>query len=253
MKWKLSWRRRTGLCSASLPQFLKNMGLSGKRDLLSQGVVSHLYILKGGLIRKKPCVIKQRMSKSTRRLIECVIDKGFSGQLGLGIKSCSLWEVLSVQCLYDEAFNMRSWQFQPKISSMWSHPDVVNGISAYRTRHSGIYFWLISFPAMWSRTGPLPCVLLSSVCGNDGIRLELDDRSDSWETTILGIVISLTLLAHLYFPVKLILTLLARATITSLRDLGFSTNTMICLPFLISHVSLSILCVCFLCPCSWIF
>lgn len=211
------------------------MGLSGKRDLLSQGVVHHLYILHGGLIRKKLFVIKQRMRKSTRRLIECDIDTDFSGQLGLRIKSCSLWEVLKVQCLYDEAFNIQSWQFQPKISNMWSHPDVVNGISGYRTRRSGIYFWLISFPAMWPRTGPLPCVLLSSVCENDGIRLELDDMSDSWETTILGIVISLTPLAHLYFPVTFILTLLTRANITSFCDLSLSTNTIICLPFLISH------------------
>lgn len=64
---------------ASVPLDIKNMGLLGKRDLLSQDVVPNLYVLKGGLIREKLSVIKQRIGKSTRRLIEFVTEKDFSG------------------------------------------------------------------------------------------------------------------------------------------------------------------------------
>lgn len=73
--------------------------------MLSQGVVHNLCILKGVLIREKPSVIKQRLSKPLGRLIEFVIiDKDFSGQLRLRVKFSSLWGVLSVKCIYDEAF-----------------------------------------------------------------------------------------------------------------------------------------------------
>lgn len=65
----------------SVPLDIKNMVLLGKRDLLSQGAVANLCVLKGGLIREKLSVIKQRMNKSTRRLIEFVDEKDFSAQL----------------------------------------------------------------------------------------------------------------------------------------------------------------------------
>lgn len=72
--------------------------------MLSLGVVHNLCILKGVLIREKPSVIKQRISKPPGRLIEFVINKDFSGQLRPRVKFSSLWGVLSVKCIYDEAF-----------------------------------------------------------------------------------------------------------------------------------------------------
>lgn len=54
---------------ASVPSDIKNLGFLGKRDLLSQGVVHNLYILKGVLIREKLSAVKQRIRKSTGRLI----------------------------------------------------------------------------------------------------------------------------------------------------------------------------------------
>ena len=66
---------------ASVPLDIKNMVLLGKRDLLSQGAVPNLFVLKGVLIREKLSVIKQRMNKSTRRLIEFDDEKDFFAQL----------------------------------------------------------------------------------------------------------------------------------------------------------------------------
>lgn len=84
---------------ASIPLDIKNMGLLGKRDLLSQGVLHNLYILKGDLIREKLSVIKQRRCKSTRMLIVFAIDKDFSSQLIIRIKYCTLWAVFSIKCI----------------------------------------------------------------------------------------------------------------------------------------------------------
>ena len=46
---------------ASIPFDTKNLGLLGKRDVLSQGVVHNLCNLKGDLIREKLPVRKQRI------------------------------------------------------------------------------------------------------------------------------------------------------------------------------------------------
>lgn len=70
---------------ASVPFNIKNMGLLGKRDVLSQSAVHNLCNLKGYIIRKKLSVRRQRMSKPTRSSIDFVIDNGFSGKLSLRI------------------------------------------------------------------------------------------------------------------------------------------------------------------------
>lgn len=71
--------------------------------MLSQGVVCNFCVLKGDLIRPELSVIKQRISNSTRRLIEFVTEKDFSGQLRLRIVSFTLWGVWSVKGTFSEA------------------------------------------------------------------------------------------------------------------------------------------------------
>lgn len=94
---------------ASVPLDIKNMGLLGERDLLPRGAVHNLCILKGVLIREKPSVVKQRISKPTGGLIAFVIDKDFSGQLKLRVKFSRLWGVLWVKYIDDELLNMQPW------------------------------------------------------------------------------------------------------------------------------------------------
>lgn len=91
----------------SVPLDIKNMGLLRERNLLPQGVVHNLRFLKGVLIREKPCVLKQSISKPTGGLIAFVIDKDFSGRLRLRVQFSSLRGVLLVKCIDDELLNMQ--------------------------------------------------------------------------------------------------------------------------------------------------